>query len=85
MALVVKFKTWLPSTPDTMSFNLPIEFDSAKRIAELSHIVISVDADGHEQELVLQRLKGLPHGHYNTRWTGDFARFIADNFTSLAK
>lgn len=83
MALVVKFKTLLPETPDTMSFNVPIEFDEAKSIEKLSLIVRSVYADGHEHELILQRFKNLPSGHASTKWTGEFARFIADNFTSL--
>jgi len=83
MALIVKFSHAVPSIYTRSEFNVPISFRDAKIIAGNAKFVISVYADGHEHELILQRFKNLPSGYAGTFWTGEFARFIADNFISL--
>lgn len=42
--------------------------------------VVLVQADGHELEYVLEKVKNLPTVERAVvRWTGDLARFIYDN------
>lgn len=84
MALIVKFSHAVPSIYTRNEFHIPISFQQASEIFEMSRFVVSIYADGHEHELILQRFKNLPSGHASTLWTGEFARFIADNFRSLS-
>lgn len=66
-----------------MEIHVPISFEFAADIEKRSNEIIRIYADGDEHELVVQRFPNLPHGHASTTWSGEFARFIAENFTSL--
>ena len=41
--------------------------------------VTEIYADGDELQLILSRLKNIPHGHSSTTWRGEWAAFIAEN------
>lgn len=79
MALHIKFLQ-LPA----IEIHVPISFEFASDIVRKSNQITSISADGDEHELVVQRFPNLPHGHASSHWSGEFGRFIAENFTSLA-
>lgn len=81
MSLSIKFSR--ESRSKDLELHVPISFEFAREIEASSHNIIEIYADGHEHWLIIQRFRNLPSGHASTTWTGEFARFIADNFTSL--
>lgn len=81
MALYIKFQ----HIRQAMELHVPISFEFARdSVSQRSNEIIYIYADGDEHELIVQRFPNLPHGHASTQWSGEFCRFIAENFTSLA-
>jgi len=73
MALYIK----LAHIKQPLELHVPISLELADDIVKRSHEVVSISADGHEHELIVQRFVNLPHGHASTKWYEPFARFIA--------
>lgn len=82
MAILIKMNRTTEALPPPEIY-LPISMPLARQIQGMEQWVHSVYADGHEHELLVQRLVGIPHGHAFTTWTGEWARFVVANFMAL--
>ena len=80
MALIVVFSNDYPFPQKQKEIHIPISFELSMEIRKHYDSVEKIMADGHEHDFLTQRFKNIPHGHASTTWSGEWARFIAENF-----